>query len=123
METEQVTIQMGSIELEGDLTIPFEARGLVLFAHGSRSSRHSPRNKYVARVLGEAGMGTLLFELLTPDEEELDRYTGHLRFNIPLLAGPGRGDALGFAAECDLSFESGLLWFEHGCRGGAGGGG
>jgi len=87
METERVIIQIGSISLEGELTIPSEVRGVVLFAHGSGSSRHSPRNKYVARVLGEAGMGTLLFDQLTPDEEEVDMYTGHLRFNIPLLAG------------------------------------
>jgi putative phosphoribosyl transferase len=87
METNQVIIPMGRVRLEGDLTVPNEAKGLVLFAHGSGSSRHSPRNQYVARVLGEVGMGTLLFDLLTPAEEEVEAYTGHLRFNIPLLAG------------------------------------
>jgi pimeloyl-ACP methyl ester carboxylesterase len=59
---------------------------LVLFAHGSGSSRHSPRNQHVARVLREAGVGTLLFDLLTPEEEEAEAQTRHLRFDIPLLA-------------------------------------
>lgn len=59
---------------------------MVLFAHGSGSSRHSPRNRYVARVLNEAGLPTLLVDLLTPDEEAVDMWTGHLRFNIELLA-------------------------------------
>lgn len=66
--------------------MPREALGLVLFAHGSGSSRHSPRNQYVARVLRGAGLGTLLMDLLTVAEEEAEVYTRHLRFNIPLLA-------------------------------------
>lgn len=78
--------------LPGTLTLPDEAPGVVLFAHGSGSSRHSPRNRAVARALNEAGLATLLFDLLTPDEEEADRYTGHLRFDIGLLA-----DRLGLA--------------------------
>jgi putative phosphoribosyl transferase len=87
IQSREVIIPADGIHLEGELALPAEAKGLVLFAHGSGSSRHSPRNQYVARVLHEAGVGTLLFDLLTADEEELEAYTGHLRFNIPLLAG------------------------------------
>jgi putative phosphoribosyl transferase len=81
-----VRIPAGPVELEGDLSVPEEAGGVVLFAHGSGSGRHSPRNRYVARALGEAGLATLLIELLTPHEEEADRESGHLRFNVGLLA-------------------------------------
>jgi len=66
--------------------VPDGAHGVVLFAHGSGSSRHSPRNQYVARVLRQAGLGTLLIDLLTADEESVDQYTRHLRFDIELLA-------------------------------------
>jgi pimeloyl-ACP methyl ester carboxylesterase len=76
----------GGVSLTGNLDVPEGAQGVVLFAHGSGSSRHSPRNKYVAAVLGEAGLGTLLIDLLTPDEEAVDERTGHLRFDIGLLA-------------------------------------
>ena len=80
-------VQVGNnITLEGNLNIPENPRGVVLFAHGSGSSRHSPRNQFVARVLHEAGFATLLIDLLTADEEEQDRLTGHLRFNIDLLS-------------------------------------
>lgn len=72
--------------LEGDLCIPDNAPGIVLFAHGSGSSRHSPRNRYVAQVLRNAGLATFLFDLLTADEESEDMRTGHLRFDIRLLA-------------------------------------
>ena len=72
----------GEVRLAGYLTVPENAAGIVVFAHGSGSSRHSPRNRYVARVLTEAGLGTLLFDLLTP-EEELDRANV---FDIGLLA-------------------------------------
>src|SRR6266404_940274 len=83
----EVQIQVGRAVLSGNLTIPENASGLVLFAHGSGSSRHSPRNQYVARVIREAGVGTLLFDLLTREEEAVDLTTGHLRFDIGLLAG------------------------------------
>jgi len=73
--------------LQGDLIIPAGAKSVVLFAHGSGSSRHSPRNQFVARTIREAGVGTLLFDLLTPEEEAIDAQTGHLRFDIGLLAG------------------------------------
>jgi putative phosphoribosyl transferase len=68
------------------MNIPEAARGIVLFAHGSGSSRHSPRNRYVAQTLQERGLATLLIDLLTPGEERQDTFTGHLRFNIALLA-------------------------------------
>jgi len=74
------------VTLEGNLAVPPQARAVVLFAHGSGSSRHSPRNRFVARVLNEAGLATLLIDLLTADEEEVDAATGHLRFDIPMLA-------------------------------------
>lgn len=77
----------GDVLLDGDLTLPDAARGVVLFAHGSGSSRFSSRNRYVAHVLNQAGFATLLMDLLTPDEEEAERYTRHLRFDISLLAG------------------------------------
>ena len=73
--------------LAGDLTLPRSARGLVIFAHGSGSSRLSPRNRMVARTLQDAGFGTLLFDLLTPQEEAMDAIGGQLRFDILFLAG------------------------------------
>ncbi|HEV3475975.1 MAG TPA: dienelactone hydrolase family protein [Rubrobacteraceae bacterium] len=81
-----VRVSAGPVELEGDLGAPENARGVVLFAHGSGSGRHSPRNRLVARALQEAGLATLLIDLLTPDEERADLRTGHLRFDIGLLA-------------------------------------
>jgi len=86
MQTREVQIQSGSATLEGELSIPPNANGIVLFAHGSGSSRHSPRNQYVARVIREGGVGTLLFDLLTREEERVDLMTRHLRFDIGLLA-------------------------------------
>jgi putative phosphoribosyl transferase len=81
-----VQIRSGAAMLHGDLSIPTGAQRVVLFAHGSGSSRHSPRNKFVARTIREAGVGTLLFDLLTAEEEAVDAGTGHLRFDIGLLA-------------------------------------
>jgi len=72
--------------LAGELVIPEKASAVIAFAHGSGSSRHSPRNQYVARVLQEGGLGTLLFDLLTAEEERIDVRTAHLRFDIALLA-------------------------------------
>jgi putative phosphoribosyl transferase len=86
MEEREVRVPVGSITLEGDLSAPESALGLVLFAHGSGSGRHSPRNRYVARELRRAGLATLLIDLLTPDEEEIDLRTRHLRFDIGMLA-------------------------------------
>src|ERR671924_2156435 len=82
----EVQIQAGPAVLSGNLIIPDGAAALVLFAHGSGSSRHSPRNQFVARTLNEAGLGTLLFDLLTPEEEAVDIYTRQHRFDISLLA-------------------------------------
>jgi putative phosphoribosyl transferase len=82
----EVKVQAGSAEIAGFLTIPPNVRGIVLFAHGSGSSRHSRRNQYVANVLHEAGMATLLIDLLTPAEETQDDITGELRFDIDFLA-------------------------------------
>jgi predicted alpha/beta-hydrolase family hydrolase len=82
----RVQIPIGAVTLTGDLWIPQDAAGLVLFAHGSGSSRNSPRNQAVAHVLRSAGIGTLLFDLLTRGEEAEDAHTGLLRFNIRLLA-------------------------------------
>jgi hypothetical protein len=76
----------GQITLEGNLSTPKNAQGIVIFAHGSGSSRHSPRNKYVAQVLQNEGIATLLIDLLTADEEEIDMRTRNLRFDIQLLA-------------------------------------
>src|SRR2546430_1400352 len=85
-QAKDVHIRSGDVQLEGDLSIPDGAQGVVLFAHGSGSSRHSPRNQFVARTIREAGVGTLLFDLLTREEEEVDSRTRHLRFDIGLLA-------------------------------------
>jgi len=82
----EVQIPAGSATLEGELVVPPNPTGIVLFAHGSGSSRHSPRNQYVARIIREAGVGTLLFDLLTREEESVDLATRHLRFDIDLLA-------------------------------------
>jgi putative phosphoribosyl transferase len=79
-------IPAGAALLNADLSLPAAASGLVLFAHGSGSSRFSPRNRHVARLLNEAGLATVLADLLTPDEEALDERTRHLRFDIGLLA-------------------------------------
>lgn len=81
-----VRVPAGPVTLEGDLTVPAGAQGVVLFAHGSGSSRHSPRNRRVAALLNEARLATLLVDLLTADEELAERRTGHLRFDIGLLA-------------------------------------
>jgi dienelactone hydrolase len=81
-----VTVPAGRVTLPGDLTVPEGAGALVVFAHGSGSSRLSPRNRQVAAALAERGLGTLLFDLLTPEEDRVDRQTAALRFNIELLS-------------------------------------
>lgn len=85
-ESLQLHIPAGEVTLLGDLEIPENALGLVFFAHGSGSSRLSVRNRAVAEILRRSGIATLLFDLLTPEEEVADAYTGHLRFNIGLLS-------------------------------------
>ena len=86
MEEREVRVSAGPVTLDGNLGIPDETRGIVLFAHGSGSGRHSPRNRHVAQALREAGLATLLIDLLTPEEEEVDLQTRHLRFDVGLLA-------------------------------------
>ncbi|MFC0863956.1 dienelactone hydrolase family protein [Sphaerimonospora cavernae] len=82
-----VRIPAGDVVLDADVVVPRPAQGVVLFAHGSGSGRHSPRNRYVARELQRAGLATVLADLLTVEEERADAHTGHLRFDIGLLAG------------------------------------
>lgn len=82
----EVRIKAGLVELEGELALPDLPLGIVVFAHGSGSSRHSPRNRYVARALQEGRLGTLLMDLLTPAEDQIDSRTAELRFNIDLLS-------------------------------------
>jgi putative phosphoribosyl transferase len=87
MPTNEIFIPLKEVKLGGELNLPPDASSLVLFAHGSGSSRHSPRNQFVARTLRKEGkIGTLLFDLLTAEEETAETYTRHLRFNIPMLA-------------------------------------
>jgi dienelactone hydrolase len=86
MDERSVQVHAGKVVLEGDLVVPPGASGIVLFAHGSGSSRHSPRNRYVAGVLQAGGLATLLVDLLTPEEEVIDVRTAQLRFDIGLLA-------------------------------------
>ena len=81
----EVRIPAGRVTLDGNLTIVDAATAIVLFVHGSGSSRHSPRNQFVARTLNNGGLATLLFDLLTPEEEGIDARTAELRFNIKLL--------------------------------------
>ncbi len=84
--TQAISVDVDDVALPGDLTLPAEPLGVVAFAHGSGSSRHSPRNWAVAGTLHEAGLGTVLTDLLSPEEERVDRVTAELRFDIPMLA-------------------------------------
>lgn len=86
MVDDTVRIDLDSVKLDADLALPTENYGLVAFAHGSGSSRHSPRNRQVAESLLRCGLGTLLADLLTPEEDERDHLTREYRFDIPLLA-------------------------------------
>ncbi|MDQ1520416.1 MAG: putative phosphoribosyl transferase, partial [Actinomycetota bacterium] len=84
---EATQINLGTVSLEADIVVPEHARGVVAFAHGSGSTRHSPRNRYVAAELQNAGLATVLVDLLTLEEERRDAQTGASRFDIALLAG------------------------------------
>lgn len=84
--SQEISIDIEITKLKGNLTLIPNAKGLVVFAHGSGSSRFSPRNQYVANKLNQFGLSTLLFDLLTPEEEVIDRETSEYRFDIPLLA-------------------------------------
>jgi dienelactone hydrolase len=98
-ESRAASIAVGNVVLNGDLVKPPRACGVVLFAHGSRSSRHSPRNQFVARELQKGGLATLLIDLLTPAEEAIDQQTRHLRFDIRLLADRLIGGIVWLAAQ------------------------
>ena len=106
----EVQIQAGREVLLGNLNIPEKASALVLFAHGSGSSRRSPRNQFVARTLNEAGLATLLFDLLTPEEEAIDMQTREHRFNIGLLA-VRLGHATKWAKQQEQTSNLGLGYF------------
>jgi len=99
IEQRTVRVSVGRHALEGDLTVPAHAHGVVLFAHGSGSSRFSARNRHVAAMLQENGFATLLLDLLTPNEEELDRLSGEYRFDIGRLAERLIGASAWIAAE------------------------
>lgn len=116
-DLEQVGLPAGKVTLDADLAIPANALGVVLFAHGSGSSRHSSRNRFVARELNAAGLATLLLDLLTAEEEATDQTTRHLRFDIGLLA-----DRLGHAADW-LAGEVRTQKLPLGCFGASTGGG
>ena len=85
-KSQEVFIPINAVDIHGDLTLSEGCKAIVLFAHGSGSSRHSPRNKSVARFLNEGGIATLLVDLLTSEEETIDASTAHLRFDVALLA-------------------------------------
>ena len=104
-ESREVRIPCGGVWLDGDLTVPDGAQGIVLFAHGSGSSRRSSRNRFVAEQMNGVGLGTLLFDLLTPEEAEAEAYTGELRFNIPFLAGRLRDATRWVREDPDASLE------------------
>ncbi len=99
----EVTVDAATAALEGTLTVPENATGAVLFAHGSGSSRHSPRNRFVAGELNQAGLATLLIDLLTADEENVDVYTAEFRFDIGMLARRLSGAAGWLASQSDTS--------------------
>ena len=87
IEHTQIKLAVDKVEVEGILSVPTDVHGLVLFAHGSGSTHRSPRNRMVADTLNEGGLATLLVDLLTPDEQQVDFQTARLRFDIPFLGG------------------------------------
>ncbi len=114
-----ISLPIGSATLAGDLTLPHASIGVVLFAHGSGSSRLSPRNRHVAQQLNQRSLATLLIDLLTPDEEKVDGYTLQLRFDIGLLADRLTACADWLAAEPSHGrLTAWPIWREHRRRGG-----
>jgi putative phosphoribosyl transferase len=113
-----VRIRAGNASLEGNLAVPPDARGLVMFAHGSGSSRQSPRNRAVARALREGGLATLLIDLLTAEEEMLDEETAEIRFDIGLLA-ERLVDATDWLGEAEETRRLGVGFFGASTGGGA----
>lgn len=103
MRHEEVIVRLGSLQLPGTLTVPPDPSGIVLFAHGSGSSRLSPRNRRVAAALVQAGFATLLFDLLTEGEERIDEQTHELRFDISLLATRLKGATAWLVERPDLA--------------------
>lgn len=101
--TRHIKIELADAVLRGDLSVPPAALGLVVFAHGSGSGRHSPRNRFVAERLNAAGLATLLIDLLTEDEERVDDVTRALRFDIPMLAARVKGAVLSLARDKALA--------------------
>jgi len=114
-----VRIAAGAVTLEGNLGLPEDPAGVVLFAHGSGSGRHSPRNRFVAEQLRDAGLATLLIDLLSEREEVEDRYTGHLRFDIGLLAERLAGATDWLSRDPRTARASGGYFGARGRRGGA----
>jgi pimeloyl-ACP methyl ester carboxylesterase len=113
-----VRVLAGNVTLEGNLAVPPDARGVVMFAHGSGSSRHSPRNRAVAHALREGGLATLLIDLLTAEEEMLDEETAELRFDIGLLA-ERLVDATDWLGEAEETRRLGVGYFGASTGGGA----
>jgi dienelactone hydrolase len=105
----EVSVAAAGVVIEGNLFVPDGARGVVVFAHGSGSSRNSPRNRLVAASLNEAGFGTLLLDLLTASEDETDRATGQHRFDIGLLAGRVTGAVDWLRGEGEVAVPLGLF--------------
>jgi pimeloyl-ACP methyl ester carboxylesterase len=118
VETRSVRVRAGEVVLDGDLNLPRGAIGVALFAHGSGSGRHSSRNRYVARLLNERKLTTLLIDLLTMEEERADRDSGSYRFNIPLLADRLVG-ATDWLAEYKDTRDLGIGYFGASTGGGA----
>ena len=116
--SDEVRVDAGGVTLEGNLLVPPGATGLVLFAHGSGSSRFSSRNRYVAQELRNGGLGTLLIDLLTREEEAVDMRTAHLRFDIDLLAGR-LVDAVAWLSEQDATHDLRVGMFGASTGGGA----
>ena len=107
-----VRFNVSGVFIDADLSIPADATGIVLFVHGSGSSRHSPRNQFVAGNLRSQGLGTVLMDLLTPAEERADQFSGHLRFDIRFLA--RRVIAVVEEMRGQLDRAVGFVWREHG---------
>lgn len=110
LPTREVRIPSGDARLIGDLVVPTACAGVVLFAHGSGSGRHSARNRQVAQRLQQAGLATLLFDLLTPQEEQLDSHTRQHRFDIPLLTRRMQDATAWMAAQAEFR-QTGIGYF------------
>ncbi len=118
IQQNEVVIPTAGLSLVGNLMIPEAAEGIVLFAHGSSSSRFSPRNRFVAGLLNEVGFATLLFDLLTTDEHQLDQQTRQLRFDINMLTRRLSGTVEWISRTNTTSgLRIGLFWCQYRCSG------